>query len=104
MSDFVRVGSVEDFEDGVLYACVVDGEHVAVVRSGKRFYAMLNACTHSGYFLTPGRVRDGLVDCTVHGAVFRLEDGEPINGPAGEALGICRVRIEGTDVLVAPPH
>lgn len=103
MREFVRVGAVDDFEDGVLYPRVVDGQHVAVVRYGKRFYAMLNACTHSGYFLTPGKVRDGSIDCFVHGAVFRLEDGEPTNGPAGEPLDMCSVRVEGPDVLVAPP-
>jgi len=102
MSEYVRVGSVDDFEDGVLYDRVVDGRHVAVVRSGDRFYAMLNLCTHAGYLLTPGRLRDGLVDCFGHGAAFRVEDGVAVEGPAGDPLELYDVRVEGTDVLVAP--
>ena len=103
MANFVRVGAVDDFEQGLLYDRTVEGQHVAVVRSGDRFYAMLNACTHAGYFLTPGRIRDGAVDCPVHGAVFRLEDGKPIDGPAADSLELYHVRVEGTDVMVAPP-
>jgi 3-phenylpropionate/trans-cinnamate dioxygenase ferredoxin subunit len=102
MDNFVRVGAVEDFEQGLLYDRVVAGQHVAVVRNGERFYAMLNACTHAGYFLTPGRVTDGSVYCPGHGALFRLEDGAPIAGPAGEGLDLYDVRIEGADVMVAP--
>ena len=104
MADFVRVGAVDDFEDGLLYDRVVEGQHVAVVRNGDRFYAMLNACTHAGYFLTPGRVREESVDCPGHGAVFRLEDGKPTAGPAGDALEMYRVEVNGTDVMVAPPR
>jgi nitrite reductase/ring-hydroxylating ferredoxin subunit len=101
MTDFVRVGCVDDFEEGLLYDRVVAGEHVAVVRNGERVYAMVNACTHAGYFLTPGRIKDGTVDCPGHGAVFRLDDGKPIAGPAGDALELYAVRVEGGEVMVA---
>jgi 3-phenylpropionate/trans-cinnamate dioxygenase ferredoxin subunit len=104
MPDFVRVGAIDDFEQGLLCDRVVDGQHVAVVRNGDRFYAMLNACTHAGYFLTPGSVTDGSVYCPGHGALFRLADGAPTAGPAGEGLEMYEVRIEGDDVLVAPPR
>ncbi len=101
ISDFVRVGSVDDYEQGVLYNHKVEGKYVAVVRNGERFYAMLNACTHSAYLLTPGTLQDGRVHCPAHGAYFRLEDGEPLAGPAGDPLELFDVRIEGIDVLVA---
>ena len=104
VSEFVRVGAVDDFEQGLLYDRTVEGKHVAVVRNGERFFAMLNACSHAGYFLTPGRIRDESIDCPGHGAVFRLEDGKPTDGPAGDALELYRVEIEGTDVMVAPPQ
>jgi nitrite reductase/ring-hydroxylating ferredoxin subunit len=105
LADFTRVGSVDEFEQGVLYDRTVEGRHVIVVRNGERFYAMRNACTHSGYLITPGNLLDdGSVYCPAHGAVFRLEDGEPIEGPADDPLELYEVRIEGAEVLVAPPE
>jgi 3-phenylpropionate/trans-cinnamate dioxygenase ferredoxin subunit len=104
VSEFVRVGAVADFEAGTLYDRVVGGKHVAIVRNGERFYAMLNACTHAGYFLTPGELlADGSVYCPGHGAVFRLPDGAPTEGPAGDALDMYEVRVDGENVLVGPP-
>lgn len=102
LADFTRVGSVADYEQGVLYDHVVDGKHVIVVRNGDRFYAMLNACTHYGYLITPGTLRDGRILCPAHGAWFRLEDGEALDGPAVDPLEMYQVRIQGDDVLVAP--
>jgi 3-phenylpropionate/trans-cinnamate dioxygenase ferredoxin subunit len=104
MGEFVRVGALDEFEEGLLYDRLIDGQHIAVVRSGERVYAMLNACTHAGYFLTPGRVKDGSIDCPGHGAVFQLEDGKPVAGPAGDALELYQVRVEGREVLVAAPQ
>ena len=86
----------------MLYDCTVEGRHVIVVRSGGRFYAMRNACTHAGYFITPGTLHDETILCPAHGAVFRLEDGEPIDGPAGDPLELYNVRVDGSSVMVAP--
>lgn len=102
MADFIRVGSVGDYEQGVLYDHKVDGKHVIVVRNGDRFYAMLNACTHYGYLITPGTLEGGRIHCPAHGAWFRLEDGEPLEGPADDPLEMYEVRLEGDDVLVGP--
>lgn len=102
LAKYVRIGSIGDYEQGVLYNHKIEGKYVAVVRNGERFYAMLNQCTHAGYFLTPGTLQDGRVHCPAHGAYFGLEDGEPLSGPAGDPLELYDVRIEGDDVMVAP--
>jgi 3-phenylpropionate/trans-cinnamate dioxygenase ferredoxin subunit len=103
LADYTRIGILADFEPGVLYDRTVEGKRIFVVRYGERLYAMRNACTHSGYLITPGNLlEDGSVLCPAHGAVFRLEDGEPIEGPADDPLELYSVRIEGDDVLVAP--
>ena len=101
-TSFIRVGAVADYEQGILYNHKVDGKYVAVVRNGDRFYAMRNQCTHAGFFFTPGTLQDGRIHCPAHGAYFRLEDGEPISGPADDFLELYDVRIEGEDVFVAP--
>lgn len=102
MADFERIASLGDFQQGKVYDYVVGGKHVAVVRSGTRFYAMRNACTHAGFFFTPVDIEGETLPCLAHGAVFRLQDGEAIQGPADDPLELYDVRVEGTDVLVAP--
>ena len=102
LADFVRVGSVEDYEEGQLYNHKIEGKYYAVVRSGERFYAMRNACTHAGFFLTPGNLYEGRIHCPAHGAFFDLDSGEPTSGPADDPLDMCRVLVEGSDVLIAP--
>jgi len=103
LSNFERVGAVDEFEPGVLYDRLVGGQRVVVVRYGERFYAMRNACAHWGYFITPGKLLDdGSLLCPAHGAVFRLEDGEPLDGPADEPLTLYAVRVEAGEVMVAP--
>ena len=104
MADFERVAAVADFEQGKLYNFKVNEKYVAVVRNGERFYAMLNSCTHAGYFLTPASINeDGqTIPCLAHGAEFRLEDGEATRGPADAPLILYEVRVEGDSVMVAP--
>lgn len=102
MAEFTRVGSIADYEQGVLYDHTVDGKHVIVVRNGERFYAMRNACTHAGYLITPGTLYGERIHCPAHGAWFRLEDGEALDGPAADPLEMYEVRLEGDDVLIGP--
>ena len=104
MAEFERVASVDDFEQGKLYNFKVSDKYVAVVRNGERFYAMLNACTHAGFFLTPVNINDDgeTVPCLAHGAEFRLEDGEATRGPADAPLILYDVRVDGESVMVAP--
>jgi 3-phenylpropionate/trans-cinnamate dioxygenase ferredoxin subunit len=101
-TEFVRVGAVSEYEQGVLRNHKVDGNYIAVVRNGERFYAMLNQCTHAGFLLTPGNLEGGQIYCPAHGAYFDPENGEPTSGPADDALTLYDVRIDGEDVLVAP--
>jgi nitrite reductase/ring-hydroxylating ferredoxin subunit len=77
---------------GVDLACIV-------VRVGGRVHAYRNACPHTGaslewrphQFLDP----DGrLIQCALHGALFRPEDGRCVQGPcAGDALAPVAVAI-----------
>ncbi len=65
---------------------------VVVVRRGAEVWAYVNSCPHIGVPLDfePGRVLDltrTLIQCSMHGARFRMEDGVCISGPcAGKAL------------------
>ncbi len=67
---------------------VVEGNAVAcfVVRHGGRYYGYRNRCPHRGVplnwqpdqFLT---VEQDLIQCSLHGALFRIHDGYCVHGP-----------------------
>ena len=61
-------------------------------------------CTHQRSDLTMGVLEGDRVRCALHQALFRLGDGEPLEGPSGEPpsiiprLRVYKAVIEGGDV------
>jgi nitrite reductase/ring-hydroxylating ferredoxin subunit len=83
--------------DGVL----IDVDHgVILVRYEHHAYAFSILCTHQPVVLEWIEDAD-LIECPKHHACFRL-DGEHRSGRATRALDRFDVRLEGTDILVAP--
>jgi 3-phenylpropionate/trans-cinnamate dioxygenase ferredoxin subunit len=95
-----KFGVVGEFVEGVLYGKRVGGKPVVVTRANGRFYALSNLCTHQGFTISPGTTDGVTLLCPVHGAVFDVGTGEPLEGPAGDPLTVYAVRVDGEDVLV----
>ena len=95
-----KVGVVSEFVEGVLYGKKVGGKAVIVTRANGRFYALSNICTHHGYTITPGTTDGVTILCPVHDALFDIETGACISGPAADPLPLYAVRVEGEDVMV----
>ncbi len=63
-----------------------------VIRRGHEVFVYVNTCPHTGMPLDfqPGRflTKDGtLIQCSTHGAKFRIEDGFCVSGPCeGDSL------------------
>ncbi|TQF78442.1 Rieske (2Fe-2S) protein [Elioraea sp. Yellowstone] len=81
---------------------------VFAVRRGRKVWVYLNACPHLGVSLdiAPDRFLDARrehIQCSTHGALFRIEDGFCLKGPcAGERLTAIAARVDGDAVLVGP--
>jgi nitrite reductase/ring-hydroxylating ferredoxin subunit len=81
---------------------------LAVVRKGEQVFVYINRCPHVGAPLDwqPGRflTRDkDLIQCTAHGALFRIEDGECVFGPcAGRYLEDVPVVVQDGQVFALP--
>ncbi len=68
----------------------VDAQHptteLFLVRKGQKIFAYLNSCPHTGVNLhwQPDDfldLDDQFIQCSVHGALFRIEDGLCLHGP-----------------------
>jgi 3-phenylpropionate/trans-cinnamate dioxygenase ferredoxin subunit len=96
-------------EEGAL-AAEVDGEPVAVVRTGGQVYAIHDVCSHADVPLSDGEVEDGEIECWLHGSRFDLRTGKPTGPPASTPVPVYPVRVtDAGDVLVdvdasARPH
>lgn len=81
-----------------------------VVRRGPEVYAYRNSCPHTGatlewqpdVFLDPSET---LIQCGLHGALFRIESGECVHGPCvGQYLEPLPIEVrDGVILLAADP-
>ena len=109
----VEVGQLDELDDpGCREFTIGEGDwpfRGFVVRQGNQVFAYQNFCVHAGHplnwspdkFLTKDRQA---IICASHGAMFRIDSGECIGGPAkGRALRQVPVDIRDGVVYVTGP-
>jgi nitrite reductase/ring-hydroxylating ferredoxin subunit len=106
MTQPTRLVKVADFEDlvpgrGTLVE--VEGLEVGLFRVGDRCYALENTCPHRDGYLHDGAVEGKTVTCPWHFAVFDLETGAVLEGPAARGVRPYDVVLEEGAVKIALP-
>ncbi len=79
---FRRAVELEAVAEGRSLSVDLAGWPVVVCRSGGRFYALADRCSHAEFPLAGGRVRGGSITCPLHGARFELATGRCLGAPA----------------------
>jgi nitrite reductase (NADH) small subunit/3-phenylpropionate/trans-cinnamate dioxygenase ferredoxin subunit len=102
MSEFVSVGTVEQFPPGRGRRVKVDGTDVAVFRIGERWFAIQDSCPHMGASLADGKLDGEQVVCHWHEWRFDLHSGQGDQRSWARAK-VYEVRIDGDEVLLKPP-
>lgn len=95
----LRVGAVEDFEEGSMTAVTIGNQPVVVLRQGGEFFAVPDRCTHAAFPLHDGELLDGKIKCIHHGATFDLRTGRPTL-PAVKKLRLFDTEVVDGDVYV----
>jgi 3-phenylpropionate/trans-cinnamate dioxygenase ferredoxin component len=103
--DWQKVATLDEFEDDRPIGCAAtlpSGEdlEVAIVRHQGEWFAIRDECSHAKVPLSDGDVVDCTIECYLHGSVFNLRTGEPVNLPATQPVPVFPVRIDGDDILV----
>ena len=102
MTDYVSVGRVADFREGIVRVFELESGPVAVVQHAGAFYGFSGRCSHEDHSFNYTRVRPGdRIICSSHLAVFELATGKVIAWPELEPLAVFDVRVEGDEVLVS---
>lgn len=99
---WTRVCAVADVPEGNSMLTYVANQQVALFRTGGRFYAVANRCSHANGPLVDGALEGATVACPMHDSRFDLETGQPLCGPASRPVRTYAVRVEGDDVLIGP--
>lgn len=100
---FTPAAEDADVVEGALYAAVVDGVPVLLVRLNGVVHAIGRICTHEDADLAQGSIEDGCVVCPLHGSKFDLVTGAALTLPAFEPEPVFEVRIEGGTIYVGVP-
>jgi 3-phenylpropionate/trans-cinnamate dioxygenase ferredoxin subunit len=67
---------------------------VAIARSGGRYFAVEDVCTHDGAELVGGAIEGTEIMCPRHGARFCLLTGAALSPPAYEPVRVFATKIE----------
>jgi 3-phenylpropionate/trans-cinnamate dioxygenase ferredoxin subunit len=91
---FVRIASLAEVPDGELRAFELAVGRVAVAHVENELFAFGDECTHEGCSLAEGKLDEmaDTVECPCHRSRFDLRNGEPVEGPAEDALPVYPVR------------
>lgn len=93
MSRFHPALPLADLAVGELRDVEIVGHRVLIVRLDDELHAAANICPHAGSILSKGRLKEGVVQCPLHGIRFRLSDGAIVGRALCEPLDIYAVRV-----------
>ncbi|MEO1017938.1 MAG: non-heme iron oxygenase ferredoxin subunit [Pseudomonadota bacterium] len=101
MSDWIEVGTLDDFEDDDVFGAHVSGTPVAVYLVDGQVFATHDICSHGHARLSEGFVEDGLIECPLHQGLFDIRTGAPAGAPCTEPITVFEARLEDRRILVS---
>lgn len=104
MSDWAKVGTVNDVKEGQVIQVIVDGEEVALAKVQGEFLATSDVCSHEFVHLSGGWMEGEEIECPEHGSRFHMKTGEVANLPATQPIPVYDVKVENEDVFVKGPR
>lgn len=101
MMEEIDAGAIGDYADRTGEVLQTGGSlSILVCRTGGKFYAVENRCSHLDQALAGGAIRKCFIFCPVHGARFDLRDGSPSGTLTKKPIRTFPVREEDGRVIV----
>lgn len=99
MTEWVRVGDMSNFVDGV-FGAEVQGIPLAIYLVRDQVFATHDICTHAYARLSEGFLEDLNIECPLHQGMFNVKTGEPTGAPCTKAVRTYPAKLEGNEVFV----
>ena len=101
MSEFITVATTDELNVGDPPIVVeIGNKWVALYNIKGEYLAIEDVCTHDGNPLADGKVEDGVVICSRHGAKFDIKTGKALSAPAYIDVPTYQVRVIGNDIQI----
>ena len=100
MSEFIKVASISDLDDGGILLVEADERLVILSRVGEEYFCIDDVCTHDGGTLSDGEHQGCEIECPRHGAKFDMRTGKALSMPATQDTVAHEVKLDGDDILV----
>lgn len=99
---FVPVATVPELPPGASKRVYRGSEAIALFNVDGEYYAVSDRCTHGRGSLSEGKVDPAtcLLECPWHGGKFKIQTGEPKEGPVQVPIKTYEVRVQGDQILV----
>lgn len=101
MTNFVTVATTDELKPGERLVVEINRRWILLVNVDGQYYAIEDNCTHEEHPLSEGQLDGCSIECSKHGAVFDLRNGEVQAPPAHLPVRTFDVRVEGNEVQVA---
>ena len=98
--EFVVVAETSELEANPTLCIEKKGKQIALFKQNGNFFAIDNRCTHQGGSLCEGTLKDGEIECPLHGSHFEIGTGEATAPPAVEDVNKYNVRVRSEKVEV----
>jgi len=95
------VSQESDLKDGEMKEVELEDGKILLFRSGGKFFATGNKCTHLGAPLKNGVFCDGRIRCPWHGASFSIQTGDIEDFPGMDCLHSFPVTVTNGKVIVS---
>jgi 3-phenylpropionate/trans-cinnamate dioxygenase ferredoxin subunit len=100
MSDFQKIATKNDIENGSMKTFEIAGKKIAVAHIDGNFFAIDDTCSHAQCSLGEGYIDGQTVICPCHGSTFDIESGKVLSMPATKDITSYPIKVEGNDILV----
>lgn len=97
------LASLIEVPEGEMRAFESSTGRILVAHVGTAVYGLRDECTYGACVLSEGTLHEDepAVECPEDASVFSLETGEPIEGPALDAVAVVALRVEDDWILAA---
>ncbi len=95
-----KVGNKNDFAYAPMKGVETDGKEILIIKTGEKFTAIGNRCTHMRCKLSSGKLDGETVKCPCHGSMFSVITGEVVKGPAKQPEPVFAVTAENEDLFL----
>lgn len=96
--------STTELAAGQFKRCRHAAHDILLANIDHQYYAVANLCSHEDAPLHLGCLKNGEIQCTLHGARFDVRNGKPTQEPADEAIETFTVIVEEETVWIELPE